>query len=145
MKRALSGWYGVVLALVVASVVAFCGVGADEAGRFYSIIYDCSGSRDTGIVVANASSRDTSYTLELYDAFGDSLTTLTKSLAPFESAWHDLTELIGELGENANWEWAWGLCIVRPLVYATDLLIVSVEVYEESELVSVLQVEASYY
>ena len=109
------------------------------------MIYDASGSRDTGIVVTNASGRDTSYTLELYDSLGGSLVSVTESLAPFASKWHDLTEIIGGLGEDVDWSVAWGLCIVRPLIYATDLLIVSVEVFEEQNLVSVYQVEASHY
>ena len=145
MDRTLTGWHGVVLALMVLAVVGSCAVAAAESGRFYSVVYDSSGSRDTGVVVTNASDRDTSYTLELYDSLGSSLVAVTESLAPFASNWHDLTETIGELGEGVDWSLAWGLCIVRPLIYATDLLIVSVEVFVEQNLVSVYQVEASHY
>ncbi len=145
MNKALTGWFGMVLALMVLAVVGFCADTTAESGRFYSVVYDCSGSRDTGVVVTNASSRDTSYTLELYDSLGSSLVAVTESLAPFESNWHDLTQIIGEAVEDVDWSLAWGLCIVRPLVYATDLLIVSVEVYVEQNLVSVYQVEASHY
>jgi hypothetical protein len=145
MNRTFTVWRGMVLALMVLAVVGFCAFTAAESGRFYSVVYDSSGSRDTGIVVTNASERDTSYTLELYDSFVSSLATVTESLAPFESNWHDLTETISELVEGVDWSLAWGLCIVRPLIYATDLLIVSVEVYVEKNLVSVYQVEASHY
>ncbi len=145
MNRTLTGWHGMALVLMVLAVVGFCAATAAESGRFYSVVYDCSGSRDTGVVVTNASDRDTSYTLELYDSLGSSLAAVTESLAPFASKWHDLTETIGELVEGGDWSLAWGLCIVRPLVYATDLLIVSVEVFVEQSLVSVYQVEASHY
>jgi len=144
MNRTYTVGHGIVLAFLVLAVVGFCAFAA-ESGRFYSVIYDSSGSRDTGIVVTNASDRDTSYTLELYDSLGDLLVAVTESLGPFESNWHDLTQLIGESDEEVDWSLAWGLCIVRPLVYATDLLIVSVEVFEEQTLISVYQVEASHY
>lgn len=145
MNRTLTGWRGMVLALMALAVAGFCTATAAESGRFYSVVYDSSGSRDTGVVVTNASSRDTSYTLELYDSLGSSLVTVTESLGPFASRWHDLTETIGELVEDVDWSLAWGLCIVRPLIYATDLLIVSVEVFVDQNLVSVYQVEASHY
>ena len=145
MNRTLAGKHTMVLALMVLAVVGFCVATAAESGRFYSVVYDCSGRRDTGVVVTNASERDTSYTLELYDSFGSSLVAVTESLGPFASRWHDLTETIGELVEGVDWSLAWGLCIVRPLIYATDLLIVSVEVFVEKNLVSVYQVEASHY
>ena len=145
MNRTVSGWYGAVLAVIVLSAVSLGVSCADESGRFYSVIYDCSGSRDTGVVVTNAGSKDTSYTLELYGALGSSLVTVTKSLAPFESSWHDLTDMIGEHVVDVDWSLAWGLCIVRPLIYSTDLLIISVEVFEEKNLISVFQVEASHY
>ena len=133
------------MAWVLVVLVGLCVPGVAESGRFYSVLYDSSGDRDTGIVVANASDRDTSYTVEIYDAPGSLLAAVTESLAPFESNWHDLTQLIGEVEEEVDWSLAWGLCIVRPLVYATDLLIVSVEVFVEQNLVSVYQVEASHY
>ena len=145
MKRKLAGKHTMVLALLVLAVVGFCTATAAESGRFYSVVYDSSGSRDTGVVVTNASERDTSYTLELYDSLGNSLVAVTESLAPFVSNRHDLTEIIGESVEGVDWSLAWGLCIVRPLIYATDLLIVSVEVFLEQNLVSVYQVEASHY
>ena len=145
MNRTLAGKHTMVLALMVLAVAGFCAATAAESGRFYSVVYDCSGSRDTGVVVTNASERDTSYTLELYDSLGNSLVAVTESLAPFVSNWHDLTEIIGESVEGVDWSLAWGLCIVRPLIYATDLLIVSVEVFADQNLVSVYQVEASHY
>ena len=145
MNRTLAGRYGMALALMVLAVAGFCATAAAESGRFYSVVYDSSGSRDTGVVVTNASDRDTSYTLELYDSLGNSLVAVTESLGPFVSKWHDLTEIIGESVEGVDWSLAWGLCIVRPLIYATDLLIVSVEVFVEQNLVSVYQVEASHY
>ena len=145
MKGSVSRWLVVAGLLLIVSRFAFCVCFAEEPHRFYSVIYDCAGSRDTGIVVANAGGRDTSYTLELYDAFGNLLLTLTRSLAPFESAWHDLTTLLAEEAEGVDWEWAWGLCIVRPLVYATDLLSVSVEVFEDKNLLTVYQIAPSHY
>ena len=145
MRRRGSGWYALVLAVTVIGVLGPLVSYGSEAGRFYSVIYDCSGTRGTGIVVANASNRDTSYTLEIYDSLGDLLLTETQSLAPFDSYWHGLGATIGEEVEDVDWDLAWGLCIVRPLVYATDLLIVSVEVFEGENLVSVFQVEASHY
>ena len=146
MRRRGSGWYVVlVLAAVGFGVLGpWVSYGA-EAGRFYSLIYDCSRTRGTGIVVANASNRDTSYTLEVYDSLGNLLLTETQSLAPFDSYWHGLGATIDEELEDVDWDLAWGLCIVRPLVYATDLLIVSVEVFEGENLVSVFQIEASHY
>ena len=144
MRKAVLSLAGIVLALMVVAVLGFCSYG-EEPHRFYSIIYDCSKTRDTAIVVANASNRDTSYTLEVYDSLGNLLLTTTESLTPFDSYWHNLTKLINEVVESIEWDSAWGLCIVRPLVYATDLLIVSVEVFDEEKLLSVYQIEASHY
>ncbi len=139
------GWYVLVLAVAVFGVLGPWVSYGSEAGRFYSVIYDCSRTRGTGIVVANASDRDTSYTLEIYDSLGNLLLTETQSLGAFDSYWHGLGATIDEAVEDVDWDLAWGLCIVRPFVYATDLLIVSVEVFEDDDLVSVFQVEASHY
>ena len=95
MRRAILSLAGIVLALMLVAVLGFCSYG-EEAHRFYSIIYDCSKTRDTALVVANASNRDTSYTLEVYDSLGNLLLTAPQSLTSFDSYWHNLTGLIND-------------------------------------------------
>jgi len=122
--------------------------GISPGGRFYAIVHDCSGERDTVIVGSNVSNRATSYTIEVYNAFGELLAAETEtSEEPYASTFYNLTSMIYEASEEVDWQYAWGLCIVRPLVYGPsgDLFALAVEMYVEEELVDVYQVTPSSY
>jgi hypothetical protein len=148
MKRYIEVWSKVMLLLSVVSLL--CGVFAysSEAGRFYAVVYDASGNRDTVVVVSNVSRSTTSYTIEIYDAFGELLAAETiTSEDPYASEFYSLASMIYEADEDADWQYAWGLCIVRPLVYGPsgDLFALAVETYVGEDLVDVYQVTPSSY
>lgn len=144
MARVLSA---LVLALMLASVLSVGHSYASESDRFYAVVYDCSGDRDTVIVVANVSNTHTSYAIEVYDAWGELLAAEIDSPEPHESDVYSLTSMIYEAVSEVDWSMAWGLCIVRPVIYATsgDLLAVSVETFLDGELADVYQIAPSHY
>lgn len=147
MKRPTRVWFKLVLVLMLTSMLCFVVSYASDSDRFYAIVYDCSGDRDTCIVVANVSNTDTSYVIEVYDSWGDLLVAKIDSPAPHESYFYCLTTMIYEAVSDVDWSEAWGLCIVRPLVYAAsgDLFAVSVETFSDGDLVDVYQVAPSHY
>lgn len=148
MKGYIGVWPKVVLLFSVVVLLTAGMTYGGEAGRLYVIVHDCSGERDTVIVVSNVSSRTTSYTIEVYDAFGELLVTETEPCEePHASTFYSLTSMIYEANEDVDWQYAWGLCIVRPLVYGPsgDLFALAVETYVDHELVDVYQVTPSSY
>ena len=144
MARVLSA---LVLALMLAGVLSVGHSYASETDRFYAIVYDCSGERDTVIVVANVSNTHTSYAIEVYDAWGELLVAEIYSPEPHESDVYSLTSMIYEAVSEVDWSMAWGLCTVRPVIYAAsgDLFAVSVETFLNGELVDVYQIAPSHY
>lgn len=148
MKRHIAFWSEVVLLLSAVCLLSGLLAYGSEAGRFYAIVHDCSGDRDTVVVVSNVSRTTTSYTIEIYDAFGEVLAVETiTSEDPYASEFYSLTSMIYEANEDVDWQYAWGLCIVRPLVYGPsgDLFALAVETYVGDELVDVYQVTPSSY
>jgi hypothetical protein len=65
MKKMTQVLSALVLALMLASLLSVVDAYASEPGRFYAIVYDCSGERDTIIVVVNVSDTHTSYAIEV--------------------------------------------------------------------------------
>ena len=147
MKKTTKVWSALVLVLMLASLLSVVDAYASEPGRFYAIVYDCSGERDTVIVVANVSDTYTSYAIEVYDAWGELLAAEIYSPEPHESDVYSLTSMIYEAVSEVDWSMAWGLCTVRPVIYATsgDLFAVSVETFLNGELVDVYQIAPSHY
>ena len=148
MKRYVGVCVKVVLLFSVVALLAAVTTYGVEGDRFYAIVYDCSGDRDTLIVVSNVSNTTTSYTIEVYDAYGELLVAETiTSEYPYASEWYDLIDMIYEADEDADWEYTWGLCIVRPLVYGPSggLFALAVETYVDGELIGVYQVAPSGY
>ena len=147
MKKTTRVWSALVLVLILAGVLSVVDSYASESDRFYAIVYDCSGERDTVIVVANVSDTHTSYAIEVYDAWGELLAAEIYSPEPHESNVYSLTSMIYEAVLEVDWSMAWGLCTVRPVIYATsgDLFAVSVETFLNGELVDVYQIAPSHY
>jgi len=148
MKGHIGVWPKVVLVFSVVTLLSGVLTYAAEAGRFYAIVYDCSGNRDTVVVVSNISSTITSYAIEVYDASGELLVVETRTNEdPHASEFYSLTTMIYEAVGDVDWQYAWGLCIVRPMVYGAsgDLFALAVETYIDEELVDVYQLAPSRY
>jgi hypothetical protein len=103
----------------VVLLVAILAVGA--SARIYAAYYDCSGTRDTGLVVMNSGGSDTYYTIKIYDAYGTLLEAVSGDLSAYQSGYHRLSSLI-EWGDTT-----WGLVLID----TPGLLTVGVETFDQ--------------
>ena len=101
MKRYVGVCPKVVLLFSVVALLTAVTTYGVEGDRFYAIVYDCSGDRDTVIVVSNVSNTTTSYTIEVYDAFGELLVAETiTSEDPHASEFYSLTSMIPNIARS---------------------------------------------
>ena len=113
MKRA---WGGSLVVLLAVLAIGLCGW-----ARSYAVYYDCSSTRDTGLVVMNSGGGDTYYTIKIYDAYGSLLEAVSNDLGGYQAAYYRVSGLI-EWGETT-----WGLILIE----TPGLLTIGVENFNE--------------
>ena len=113
MKRAWEGLWVVLLAMLA---ISLCGW-----ARSYAVYYDCSSTRDTGLVVMNSGGGDTYYTIKIYDAYGSLIEAVSNDLGGYESAYYRVSGLV-EWGDTT-----WGLILIE----TPGLLTIGVESFDE--------------
>lgn len=109
-------WVGLVVGLLAILTISLCGW-----SRSYAVYYDCSSTRDTGLVVMNSGGGDTYYTIKIYDAYGSLLEAVSDDLTGYQSAYYRLSGLI-ERGDTT-----WGLVLIE----TPGLLTIGVESFDE--------------
>jgi hypothetical protein len=109
-------WGGLVVGLLAMLTISLCGW-----ARSYAVYYDCSSTRDTGLVVMNSGGGDTYYTIKIYDAYGSLLEAVSGDLSGYQSAYYRLSGLI-EWGDTT-----WGLVLIE----TPGLLTIGVETFDE--------------
>ena len=110
----------IALALVAVLSVAVC------ANYTYAFYYDRSPGRDLDFNIFNPMPDPTSYTISVYDAYGDRACWLTGDLSGFDSTFYTMSDHTSASGSR------WGIAVIA----STQRLVIGLEYKKNGELVS---------
>ena len=93
--------------LIALLTIIIIGIGISVSATQYAVYYASTEQQDTALILMNSGGNETYYTLKIYDAYGSLLDAVSGDLAPFESDYHVVSDIVGNAATY------WGLALVE--------------------------------